>query len=138
MTWNIDVDNGTIDLEVDQEPVWARVNYAQSWPEKRRDFRVVGLATEACDTFVIDDYCVQPSLYKSRSVKPQKVGDKWQYHVKMDAPEKGYLAFYLELKFDRKNTSGPNGLRLSSEMNVIPKGYPFEDCHGLECKGTLV
>ena len=63
---------------------------------------------------------------------------KWHYHAAMKTPDEGYLAFYIELKFDRKTNKGPNGLRLSSEMNILPGGYPSEKCQGDECIGRLV
>ena len=53
MKWSLNATAGTIDLEVDTEPQWARVNYAQTFNNSRREYRFA-IAAPNCPTFVID------------------------------------------------------------------------------------
>ena len=36
------------------------------------------------------------------------------------------------------HTQGPNDFYFTSPVSVIPNTYPFPDCHGAGCKGSLV
>ena len=58
----------------------------------------------------------------------------WKGHE--DAPEDGrFLAFYLTLHYKMEN--GKN-LEFSTTVSVVPDVFPFQDCTGQQCLGTLV
>ena len=67
MEWRVDSENGTIDLEVDEKPEWARVNWAYTWNNERRDFRMFGPA-ENCNSLLLGDMCLELSFYKSETL----------------------------------------------------------------------
>ncbi|ELT99115.1 hypothetical protein CAPTEDRAFT_215443 [Capitella teleta] len=59
-----------------------------------------------------------------------------QYMAEFDIPEEGhYLGFYIKVTFPYGED---RDLTFTSEVNIIPDGFPFEDCTGTECRGFLV
>jgi PhoPQ-activated pathogenicity-related protein len=101
--WHIN-DDGEIHVHADDKPLEVKLWKATN-PEAR-DFRVetIGKAWEASDL-------------------PPESGDGGKYVAKVSAPEKGYIAFMIELKFP-----GAPGLPMifSSGVNVVPDTLPFE------------
>ena len=97
-------------------------------------------APGACKTIeVMGDYCVMMNLFRSKRVRGKQLpSGEWYFTAQPKAPKEGYMAFYLEAKFSRNVTEGPRTFRTSTEMNIIPDGYPFEDCTLEDCRGTLV
>ena len=65
MEWKIDSENGTIDLTVDQKPEWARLNWAYTWNNERRDFRMFGPA-ENCTSLSVG---LELSFYQSETCR---------------------------------------------------------------------
>jgi len=57
------------------------------------------------------------------------------YRAAFDNPAEGYLSFFIKMTFP-----GPEGgiFYFTTEANVIPETFPFEDCTGLGCTGGLV
>ncbi len=91
----------------------------------------------------MNNFCLQPNLCQTEKLKTKGQADDgyWEYTGHRDAPKDGgYLAFYLEAMFEREGVEKgrPNSLRLSTEMNIIPNGFPYERCEGAACKGVLV
>ena len=111
----------------------------ESYNKTRRDFRIAS-ADDPCTSLFVSGFCAQPNLYQTEKVqgKGQATDGWWEFEGSKEAPAKGYLAFYLEVHFERKGRKEPNAFRVSTEMSIIPKGFPFEDCEGEECRGQLV
>jgi PhoPQ-activated pathogenicity-related protein len=59
-----------------------------------------------------------------------------QYAIEFSNPEADhYLAFYIKVIFPRGED---RTLTFTSEVNIIPDGFPFEDCSGTGSRGQLV
>jgi len=70
----------------------------------------------------------------------------------VDAIEDGFVAFFLEVTYDAGVRSifndkdildfvpicKPGQTMFTTEVSIVPNVYPFEDCEGDGCKGTLV
>jgi len=58
------------------------------------------------------------------------------YRAAFDNPPDGrYLSFFIKMSFE-----GPEGRTyyFTTEANIIPNTWPYEDCHELGCTGWLV
>ena len=57
------------------------------------------------------------------------------YSLTIVNPTIGWLGFFIQANFP-----GPDGtaLELTTNTQIIPDTYPTNDCHGDECRGTLV
>jgi hypothetical protein len=72
---------------------------------------------------------------------------KRQYTAHMDAPEDGrYVAYLIDVKYDVRppvDVQGipldlPGRLEFTTEVSIFPNTYPYEDCTGSGCRGTLL
>ena len=61
--------------------------------------------------------------------------DHITYEVAYALPKKGWFGFYFQFNFP---ASDGGDLILTSETNIIPDTFPFEDCYQQGCQGTLV
>ena len=51
------------------------------------------------------------------------------------APESGgYMAFFVSMHFE----DGDNSYEFTTSTAVVPDEFPFNECQGDECLGTLV
>jgi hypothetical protein len=57
------------------------------------------------------------------------------YTVTFPNPESGWLAFEIQVSFPGLDDSV---LQISSQVNIVPETFPFNDCYRESCKGTLV
>lgn len=47
----------------------------------------------------------------------------------------GWFAFFIQLSFPGLEDTA---LEVATEVNIIPETYPYADCYGASCLGTLV
>lgn len=66
---------------------------------------------------------------------PQKI-DETHYVASMAAPEAGWRAWFLEVTFDAPVGKIP--YVFTTQVDILPTGFPFPDCHGAGCKGELL
>ena len=69
------------------------------------------------------------------------IGSKtWVAHK--DAPEDGkFLAFYVAMHYTTVNemsSENEGSMEFSTTVSVIPDVFPYPDCQGQECLGSLV
>jgi hypothetical protein len=57
------------------------------------------------------------------------------YEATFAKPLTGWLGFYFQLSFPGANNTITT---VTSETNVIPQTFPYPDCYGQSCLGTLV
>ena len=50
-------------------------------------------------------------------------------------PSDGWLAYEIQVSFPGLDNSV---LQVSTQVNIIPETFPFNDCYKESCKGTLV
>ncbi|KAH9499584.1 hypothetical protein Btru_074198 [Bulinus truncatus] len=107
-------------------PKEVTVFHAQTLDDKRRDFRLFTANPKTGDALI------HPVIWFSRS--PTKISDT-QYVAVLEKPAMGWAAFFIELKFPGQKGST---MDFTTEVNIVPDTFPFPDCSGTSCLGTLV
>ncbi|XP_041379226.1 autocrine proliferation repressor protein A-like [Gigantopelta aegis] len=93
----------------------------------RRDFRLA-----VADPNNPDGFRPQPVIWKADAVK--KKSDT-EYTVYQGNPVVGWKAFFIEMTFKGPDDSE---FEFTTETQIIPDTFAVPDCHGIECRGTLV
>jgi len=104
-------------------PLSVNVFYATSIHPNRRDFRLH--IEEGGDTIRTNvTWIGGPVEYEGNG-----------YHIEFENPSSGYLAFYIKATF-----AGPGGriFHLTTDTAIVPNNFPYPDCSGADCQGTLV
>jgi hypothetical protein len=57
------------------------------------------------------------------------------YEAAFVRPATGWFAFFIQLSFEGLENSVN---QVTTETNIIPETYPFEDCYKESCYGKLV
>ena len=64
-----------------------------------------------------------------------------QWIARKSAPEDGrFLAFYVTMHYENTSQSKTLGgsFEFTTGVSVVPDTFPFEDCSGVGCLGSLV
>lgn len=156
MKWSIDDTSGDITLTLGDaagdEPFRVRKYWATTCSSTpRRDFRLLNI-DDPCDCGIgADGYCLNTEvLWNSEPLRPERIGGR-KYVAKMELPPEGqYTAFFIDVTYENSFELGSNWhpgffpkdragqMEFTTEVSIIPNTYPFDDCHGLDCYGTLV
>lgn len=130
---------GKLMIKAMDRPLKATLWYAHTLSSnRRRDFRWFSCDLDNCQTLVFQEACFQPIFFHMKrlhSLEPVTNGSV-DYHATIPVPRVGYGAFFVELRFQ-----GPTYLMpfiVSTEAVVVPNNFPFKDCYGAQCMGTLV
>jgi hypothetical protein len=155
--WVIDEKTGGITVTLDsvgqvyEASVWWAYSCGTN-PDgvKRRDFRILHMDSPCRCGISADGYCANLKSFWTREILTPLVttdGSR-QYYAQVDAPSDGrYAAFFIDIKYDlhEKTLKGdiipkdqPGMLEFTSEVSVWPNTFPYEDCHGTDCYGTLL
>ncbi|XP_078610561.1 autocrine proliferation repressor protein A-like [Branchiostoma floridae x Branchiostoma japonicum] len=128
MTWTRETgtNSGKITLHTNVKPKIIRSFYARTLDGKRRDFRLVHLPP--------GELGLQPHPVIWLPEDVQDMGNG-TYVAEFDIPAVGWLAFFIQATFP-----APHGtaLEFTTEVHIIPETFPFPECHGADCKGTLL
>ncbi|XP_070581613.1 autocrine proliferation repressor protein A-like [Ptychodera flava] len=117
---------GSITMYTDTKPLTVTCYRAKTLGDRRRDFRLVGIDTTTGQPGP------QAIPWLPFSVQNPSEG---VYHVEFDKPDKGWIGFYILATFPGvKDTV----LEFTTEVNIIPDVFPFPDCQGKGCYGSLV
>ncbi|ESO89129.1 hypothetical protein LOTGIDRAFT_154212 [Lottia gigantea] len=118
---------GRITVTCNQKPKTVNVFYARTLDGNRRDFRLlVGTPGDPSKPMP------HPVVWLRDDV--QDMGNN-VYRAELTKPEIGWTAFFIQLTFQGFADSD---LEFTTETQIIPDIFPFPDCTGQECKGTLV
>ncbi|CAF0930820.1 unnamed protein product [Brachionus calyciflorus] len=121
----------TVDLGLDfLKPFSVRCWYAQTRDNVRRDFRQTYLSPNGLPTFRPLNWTSTQSgihIYKNE--------DKIKYTIAFERKTNGWFGFFLEFYFP--GLQGSTNI-VTTETNIIPEFYPFEDCTRSSCIGRLV
>lgn len=125
LTWTRAVENGIGSIVVNSTitPQNVYFYHAETWAEAiggRRDFRVI-----------TDDNI--HLVWWEEDVAEDLGGNS--YRAAMNVVEGEFVGMFVLLHF-----AGPNGttIEFTTEVHIIPDEFPFEDCEGIGCWGTLV
>jgi len=130
----------------------------------RRDWRVLSLDNPCRCGDVVQDMCFNViSLFTSEDLQPISKSSNQAIYIANapEIPDNHWVAFliavevqifetdtpYMEGLFDGKTTK-PDGvssvvtqygrLVFTSQVSILPQVYPYQDCNGTACYGTLV
>lgn len=122
----------TVDLIKGPRPKDVRVFYAKTLDNKRRDFRLV-IGDPSDPSKAIPHPVVWESSKKILS--KTETSTSIVYRTTFLKPISGWLAFFIQLSFEGIENSV---IEITTEANVIPETYPFDDCTLASCYGKLV
>eukprot|EP01013_Petalomonas_cantuscygni_P008288 TRINITY_DN21004_c0_g1_i1.p1 TRINITY_DN21004_c0_g1~~TRINITY_DN21004_c0_g1_i1.p1 ORF type:complete len:562 (-),score=146.05 TRINITY_DN21004_c0_g1_i1:753-2339(-) len=141
MSWTIDPDHATIELTVTSRPVvgGVTIRHANTLSSTMRDFRwIVQPPTCNFPNIKVKGLCVQPIVFFSETPDPvNKTATSYVYRAQMTKPDFGWKGFYFDVEFP-SDTGLRVNYRLTSQAVITPNTFPFPDCHGASCLGTLV
>mmetsp|Transcript_34025 Transcript_34025/g.43883 ORF Transcript_34025/g.43883 Transcript_34025/m.43883 type:complete len:532 (-) Transcript_34025:234-1829(-) len=164
MEWSIDNTTGTITVVLDKVPVDAtalhvRKYYANTWGgNARRDFRLLNLDDPCESPIVSDGTCLNDKvLWKFENLTAE--ADGVTYIATHETPTDGtFAAFFIDVTYVKDPETNeaiysppgdawvpefiprdaPGQLEFTSEVSIVPNTFPYEDCSGVDCYGTLV
>ncbi|XP_070580927.1 autocrine proliferation repressor protein A-like [Ptychodera flava] len=128
MTWvrSETATQGSITMNTDTPPVSVKCYRAKTMDGKRRDFRLL----------IADPTTGQPMVHPVMwlTYEVHKLSDT-EYKCEFPKPKTGWIAFFIQASF-----RGPadTTLEITTEVNIVPDVFPFPECHGEGCYGTLV
>jgi PhoPQ-activated pathogenicity-related protein len=123
-SWDLDEVNGRIVINATDKPDRIKMYHARTLSKERRDFRLVIAGVDGGEA-------LQPVLWGTETLEPQENG---LYVASKPTPDYGWGAFFAQLEYDR----GDHTYIFSTETCIVPNVFPFPECEGVECKGTLV
>mmetsp|Transcript_9936 Transcript_9936/g.14975 ORF Transcript_9936/g.14975 Transcript_9936/m.14975 type:complete len:531 (+) Transcript_9936:42-1634(+) len=161
-TWEISESDGSITVfldnvgEVFEASVWYSYSCGNNIDQEtgavipRRDFRLASL-DDPCECGIsAQGQCLNLKSFWTRELlEPEVTQDGSRvYTAHMTAPDDGrYVAYFIDVKYkardDKLGRSGmpkdlPGRLEFTSAVSVWPNTFPYEDCEGAGCKGTLL
>ena len=71
-----------------------------------------------------------------KDIVREQLPGKIAYTYAILKPSRNWIGFFIELSFP--SGIGSNYLTVTTETNVIPEYYPYEDCYRESCTGRLV
>lgn len=107
-------------------PKEVTVYHAQTLDNKRRDFRLFTADPQTGKALI------HPVLWFSKSATQLS---PTQFEAVLAKPAVGWGAFFIQLKFPGLKGST---MEFTTEVNIVPDVFPFPDCSGEACRGTLV
>jgi hypothetical protein len=166
-TWEISNTTGEITATLDDVGVvhQARAFYGYSCGNnvefgqlvKRRDFRIASTDVP-CKCGIGGPkigYCANlQSFEKHVDLVASIENGKRVYRAQFDAPEDGrWVGFFIDIQYELHPLAAPlatkekkdilpmdlpGRLEFTTEVSVWPNTFPYKDCHGEACRGTLV
>jgi hypothetical protein len=99
---------------------------------KRRDFRLV-----IGDPKNPGQGILHPVIWLDSTsvVRVNETSTMGEYEVAFERPISGWFGFFLQFSFKGVDYSANT---ITTETNIIPETYPFDDCTLESCYGTLV
>jgi len=156
-TWDISESDGSIVATLDDvgEVHEASLWYAYSCGKNpdginRRDFRLASLDYPCECGLYAAGYCANSEGRWRQEVLVEVINEKGErtYSAHVDAPSDGrYVASFIDVKYNNQIKSLtttdipkdlPRRLEFTTQVSVFPNTYPYADCEGEGCAGTLL
>jgi len=145
--WTHDPLTGDIIVQSEEQPVSVHVWHATTCNAERRDWRILNLDNPCTCGFQYDEeMCANLAvLWASDTLQETYPGSlTWVAH--REAPMDGrYTAFFVNLQFNStvSNSKGwpvalPGSLEFTTTVSVVPDEFPYMDCTGNGCLGSLL
>jgi PhoPQ-activated pathogenicity-related protein len=130
--------------------MWSAKSCTQGATGKRRDFRYSSL-DDPCECGLLKDgTCMNKEAFSWTSTPLQQQADG-TFVAHMDAAEDGaWTGFFIDFTFENMKESPMEGqlgnwpvdtpgcLDFTTEVSIWPNTFPFEECYGADCYGTLL
>lgn len=131
-TWSLDPSTQQITLVTSTPPKAVSVQYT-TITTKLRDFRdVVGEDTAEICLIKVLGGCLRFLLWTAGTPKTL---NSTTFVTDVSSPAVGWTGFYIQVTFANP---GADDFIFATPASVLPYGYPFQDCSGVGCNGTLV
>ncbi|ELU12570.1 hypothetical protein CAPTEDRAFT_201616 [Capitella teleta] len=118
--------NAVTTLTLEEEPHNITVWYAYTNNEDdRRDWRWLVLGENGTE--------VQTGVRFHRG-EYEDMGDL-EFRAEFEAPESGWIGFFVTVMFESEIDG--RYIEFSTEPNIVPNTFGYEDCEGAECEGIL-
>ncbi|KAK7003107.1 autocrine proliferation repressor protein A-like isoform X1 [Biomphalaria glabrata] len=129
ITWVLSQNDtaGRIVVTCSVPPREVTVFHAKTLDGKRRDFRLA-----IADPNNPGKFLIHPVIWLN---KPATQLTPLQFEGVIAKPSDGWAAFFLQMKFTGLKGST---LEFTTEVNIVPDVFPFADCSGDSCHGSLV
>ena len=156
LDWSLYHDNYTIVAKTNVLPTEVNVWYAPSCRDcnDRRDWRSMNLDLKDCPSHIIisHEWCYNThSIYKSINITADYVHNEmdgmYYYNYTLNesiiADDKSaYILFFLDFRYNKIDYEWPideyDEFELSTQAMIINDTFPYPDCSGVACNGTLV
>ncbi|XP_070580928.1 autocrine proliferation repressor protein A-like [Ptychodera flava] len=129
LSWirNQTADGGSITFYTDTAPAYISAFVSTTLSDQRRDFRLQIAKTPGSPE-------PKPQRVMWYPMGVSRVTD-YEFRVEISKPDVGWSAVFIQAAFP-----GPRDTlyEFTSEVNIVPDTFPYPDCHGDECQGTLV
>jgi len=149
--WTIDSDTGDITVQSEVEPVSVHVWHASTCNTQRRDFRLLNLDSPCqCGLAVPgEDLCLNTRvLYRAETLQETQPGSlTWLAHKRPPIDDR-WMIFFVDVQYNTTQTGrgwpfGNQGvLEFTSLVSIVHKNgtdvFPYNTCHGEECRSKLV
>lgn len=133
--WN-KTDNGTIVLEIDANNPPSKVQLYTAYTidgNDRRDFRLVAIMNKTTGAPFLHPVFWKPTDLAPTSTTPSLI----TYEAYVDPPTTGWVGFVIVCQFPVPGSTNAT-FRMSTAQSILPQTYPFPECYGEDCYGTLV
>eukprot|EP00616_Rhizochromulina_sp_CCMP1243_P000825 CAMPEP_0118974190 /NCGR_PEP_ID=MMETSP1173-20130426/11118_1 /TAXON_ID=1034831 /ORGANISM="Rhizochromulina marina cf, Strain CCMP1243" /LENGTH=520 /DNA_ID=CAMNT_0006923899 /DNA_START=41 /DNA_END=1603 /DNA_ORIENTATION=+ len=145
-TWTVDDTNGDIVVtlaEGSPKPDAVHQWSATTCNDQRRDFRLVNIDDPCTCGIGADGSCLNLKvLWSKEEITASEDGT---YRGSMAVPSDGlWGGFLLDLQFKSKSSGlgwpvdSYKVYEFTTQVSIVPNTFPFDDCVGYECYGTLV
>ena len=163
ISWDIANVTGNITVTYEgntSQIVETRVWYGRSCSDKRRDFRLINLDNPCLCGLQVDDgeYCGNlESVFVDYELLPTSIDSTTAvYNANPQGyPDDHWDGFFVAIRiklfdaehpFQANNATLQDGafvveygeLQLTTQVSITPQTFPFSNCSGEECYGTLV
>eukprot|EP00118_Oscarella_pearsei_P016366 m.155297 g.155297 ORF g.155297 m.155297 type:complete len:483 (+) comp38666_c0_seq1:42-1490(+) len=128
MWWNMTrtAEGGAITLHSPTKPLSIQMWHATTIDEnRRRDFRLLFDPSHA-------EPIIHPVIWFEASVTQTTEGT---YYAERSNPKLGWTAFFIQVTYEAPLESD---MMFTTQVNIIPDTFPYPDCHGEGCRGSLI
>ena len=157
-TWSISKDTGDITASVlypqgvtspavKNVTMWSAATCTKGATGKRRDFRYSSL-DDPCECGVASDGdCLNAEAFSwvATELHPNEKGE-YVAHQEIN-PDGAWTGFFIDFTFEKPSPPAglgtwpllePGCLDFTTEVSIWPDTFPYEECYGAGCTGTLL
>jgi len=134
--WTHEPETGDLTVISESKPFKVELWSAVSCNSERRDWRLANL-DNPCECGTLQNgVCFNDASQWTHELLEETSEGSLTWSAHKDAPENGrFLAFYITLHYQLEDGKD---LEFCTTVSVVPDMFPYQDCNGQQCLGTLV